>query len=215
MVEDVLGDYELTIREAEAEVDVQADVTLEADGSQLRQLMTHLIGNALKYRREDVSPSVRISATLIHDEQVLADGPACRITVEDNGIGFEEKYLDRIFEPFQRLHGREAYEGPGMGLALCRRIVERHRGIITAESTPGQGSRFIVLLPAYMRGAAYAEFDRVFSAYGSAALRTRQRRGWAVDSWYNAIKVKHLAYASAQHVRRRYYCRYHSSCSPC
>jgi len=71
----------------------------------------------------------------------------CQITVEDNGIGFNEKYLDRIFTLFQRLHGRSAYEGTGLGLAICRKIADRHGGIVTAKSTPGKGSTFIVTLP--------------------------------------------------------------------
>ena len=73
--------------------------------------------------------------------------PWCQLIVEDNGIGFDEKYLDRIFAPFQRLHGRSAYEGTGIGLAVCRKIAERHGGRITAQSTPGQGATFIVTLP--------------------------------------------------------------------
>jgi len=72
----------------------------------------------------------------------------CRLTVEDNGIGFEESHADRIFTPFKRLHGRDAYEGTGMGLAICRRIVERHGGHITVSSTPEEGTTFTVLLPA-------------------------------------------------------------------
>lgn len=71
----------------------------------------------------------------------------CRITVEDNGIGFEEKYLDRIFAPFQRLHTRREYPGTGIGLAICKQIVERHGGSITARSTPGEGTTFTILLP--------------------------------------------------------------------
>ena len=71
----------------------------------------------------------------------------CEITVQDNGIGFEEKYLERIFAPFQRLHGRAQFDGSGMGLAICRKIVERHGGTITARSAPGQGATFIVILP--------------------------------------------------------------------
>jgi signal transduction histidine kinase len=74
--------------------------------------------------------------------------PQYRLTVEDNGIGFEEAYLDRIFEVFQRLHGRLEYEGTGVGLAICRKIVQRHGGTITARSTPGEGATFVVTLPA-------------------------------------------------------------------
>ncbi len=70
------------------------------------------------------------------------------IRVEDNGIGFDEKYLDRLFQPFQRLHGRHEYEGTGMGLAICRKIVERHSGTLTARSTPGSGAAFLIALPA-------------------------------------------------------------------
>ena len=73
--------------------------------------------------------------------------PAVRLTVADDGIGFDEKYLDRIFQVFQRLHGRTEYEGTGVGLAICRKIVERHGGDITAQSAPGQGATFVVTLP--------------------------------------------------------------------
>jgi signal transduction histidine kinase len=71
----------------------------------------------------------------------------CQLIVKDNGIGFDTQYIDRIFKPFQRLHNREEFEGTGMGLAICRRIVERHHGEITATSLPGEGSTFIVTLP--------------------------------------------------------------------
>ena len=80
-------------------------------------------------------------------------GLAARLFVEDNGIGFDEQYLDRIFDPFERLHGRGAYDGTGMGLAICRRIAERHGGRISAESEPGSGTTFEILLPAD-RGSA-------------------------------------------------------------
>jgi signal transduction histidine kinase len=128
---------------------------LEADPLQMRQLLQNLIGNALKFHRPEAPPVVRL------DSQILADGVAVgeeivtngdhklyQLTVADNGIGFDEKYLDRIFTPFQRLHSRNEYEGTGMGLAVCRKIVERHGGSITAKSTPGSGTTFQVILPA-------------------------------------------------------------------
>ncbi len=145
-ISDAVEDYDLKISELDAVVDVQATGAVDADGSQLRQLMSNLIDNALKFRREGVEPRLRVHASV---QPALEDASeeVCRIVVEDNGIGFDEKYLDRIFEPFERLHGRSDYEGNGMGLAICRRIVQRHRGNITAESVPGEGSRFIVTLP--------------------------------------------------------------------
>ncbi len=113
---------------------------VEADPAQMRQLLQNLVANALKFRRPDAPPLIRIEGRRAAPEQV-------QVLVTDNGIGFDEKYLDRIFKPFQRLHGREEYAGTGMGLAICRRIVERHGGTITATSTPGAGSTFIVTLP--------------------------------------------------------------------
>ncbi len=116
--------------------------TINADSSQLRQLFQNLISNALKFHQPGIPPEVVISA------QVMSNG-YCEIRVADNGIGFEEKYIDRIFTVFQRLHTRTEYEGTGIGLAICRKIVEGHNGTITATSTPGKGSTFIILLPSY------------------------------------------------------------------
>jgi light-regulated signal transduction histidine kinase (bacteriophytochrome) len=146
VISDVLEDYDLKIMEMGAVVDVHASGVIDADVGQLRQLMSNLIDNALKFPREGVQPKVGVHASV---EAALdgTSGQVCQIVVEDNGIGFEEKYLDRIFEPFERLHGRNDYEGTGMGLAICRRIVHRHRGKITATSVPGEGSRFTVTLP--------------------------------------------------------------------
>jgi signal transduction histidine kinase len=115
-----------------------------ADPTQMRQLLQNLIGNGLKFHQPDVPPTVEVEA---HDGSVDGFVKQVQITVRDNGIGFEERYLDRIFQPFQRLHGRGEYEGSGIGLAICRKIVERHGGSITAESRPGQGSTFVVSLP--------------------------------------------------------------------
>jgi signal transduction histidine kinase len=126
-------------------------LTLDADPLQMRQLLQNLIGNALKFHTPEEPPLVRVwceRAASVVDDKESAWGDLCRIHVADNGIGFDEKYLDRIFTVFQRLHGRHAYEGTGVGLAVCRRIAERHGGSITAKSEPGRGSTFVVTLPA-------------------------------------------------------------------
>lgn len=114
--------------------------TIEADPVQMKQLFRDLIGNALKFKKEGERPRVRVYARV--------QGNSTCLCFEDNGIGFDEKYLDRIFAPFQRLHGHGAYEGTGIGLAICRKIVERHGWTITARSTPGAGSTFVVTIPA-------------------------------------------------------------------
>jgi signal transduction histidine kinase len=118
----------------------------------MRQLFQNLISNALKFHQSDRRPVVTISAQILEspDSSSLPHAPgcpACQLFITDNGIGFDEKYLDRIFTVFQRLHGRGDYEGTGVGLAICRKIAERHRGSITAKSSPGQGTTFIVTLP--------------------------------------------------------------------
>jgi PAS domain S-box-containing protein len=147
LLQDVLGDLEVRIQETHAQVTVGPMPTLEADALQMRQLFQNLIGNALKFQRPDVTPTVRIQCEMesaVESQQVQS---LCRITVSDNGIGFDEKYLDRIFKVFQRLHGRNEYEGTGIGLAVCTKIAERHGGQLTAVSVPGQGATFIVSLP--------------------------------------------------------------------
>ena len=118
--------------------------TIDADPTQMRRLLQNLIGNALKFHRPEAPPLVKISAKRLDSPE---RGQRYQILVEDNGIGFDEKYLDRIFTPFQRLYSQGKYEGTGIGLAICRKIVERHGGSITAKSRPGQGATFIVTLP--------------------------------------------------------------------
>jgi two-component system, NtrC family, sensor kinase len=124
---------------------------LDADALQMRQLFQNLIGNALKFHRAGDVPVVKVYAETVsaNGEEVRAHGDEsfCRIVIEDNGIGFDEKYLDRIFTVFQRLHGRMEYEGSGIGLAVCRKIVERHGGQITAKSREGEGATFYIDLP--------------------------------------------------------------------
>jgi PAS domain S-box-containing protein len=148
VVQEVLIDLEMSIRGTGGDVEVGDLTSLEADPNQMRQLFQNLIGNALKFHRE--KPAVKVYGLPLDQAELKersSGGGRYQIFVEDNGIGFDEKYLDRIFVPFQRLHGRGIYEGTGMGLAICRKIVERHGGTITAKSTPGKGSTFIVTLP--------------------------------------------------------------------
>jgi light-regulated signal transduction histidine kinase (bacteriophytochrome) len=145
---DVVADLQVTIEACGGRVEIDPLPRLEADPTQIRQLMQNLIANALKFRRPDQPPVVRLSA-VVHGREHGDGGPAerCTLRIADNGIGFDTKYLERIFSIFQRLHGRNEYEGTGIGLATCRKIVERHRGAITAESAPGEGATFIVTLP--------------------------------------------------------------------
>ena len=143
----VISDLEMRIAETGGRVEVASLCRIKADPLQIRQLFQNLIVNGLKYRRQDVPPHVLVSSRIILTSETEGAGEFCCITVEDNGIGFASESADRIFDLFQRLHGRSQYEGAGIGLAVCKRIVERHGGIITAESSPGMGARFIVTLP--------------------------------------------------------------------
>ncbi len=145
---EVLGDLESRIQNSGGRVELDELPSLDADPLQMRQLLQNLIGNALKFHRKDVPPVVSVQCQRVTPETgLLAGCPAWEITVQDNGIGFDEKYLVKLFAPFQRLHGRAEYEGTGIGLAICKKIVDRHGGTITARSVPGEGTRFIVTLP--------------------------------------------------------------------
>jgi PAS domain S-box-containing protein len=153
---DVLSDLEVRIEQTGGRVEVSDLPVIDADPLQMRQLFQNLIANALKFRKPDQPSVVKIFADC--NSQIaegatwaFANNENWQISVADNGIGFDEKYLDRIFTVFQRLHGRNTYEGTGVGLAVCRRIVERHNGSITARSKPGQGATFIVKLPSTQR----------------------------------------------------------------
>lgn len=145
IVEGVLSDIEVQINETKASVEIGDLPEIEADPAQLAILFQNLIGNALKYSQDGQPPRVRVACRLVGGRHSRAG--EWEIRVEDNGIGFNEEYIDLIFRPFQRLHGRKEYTGVGMGLAICKKVVERHGGTITARSTPGEGSTFIVRLP--------------------------------------------------------------------
>ncbi|WP_020604179.1 PAS domain-containing sensor histidine kinase [Spirosoma spitsbergense] len=154
VVNRVLTDLEVVIAETGAVVRVASLPTVWGDATQLGQLFQNILTNALKFRRAGVVPLIEVNADRL---EAMAIPPSVkparvanayyRIDVADNGIGFDEKYLDRIFQVFQRLHGKSEFTGTGIGLAICERVVANHGGAITASSQPGQGATFSVYLP--------------------------------------------------------------------
>lgn len=146
IVADVLRDLETAIEQQRGIINIGDLPVITADPVQMRQLFQNLLGNALKFHRPGVAPVIKISSQLV--QEPTAAYPVYWLDIGDNGIGFDEKYVTRIFQPFQRLHGAQSYEGTGMGLAICRRIVERHGGVISAKSQPGVGTTFRITVPA-------------------------------------------------------------------
>lgn len=148
---EVIRDLEERIETSGGTVDVGELPKIDADPLQMRQLVQNLLSNALKFRKPGHAPYVRIHGEVSngHDLGTREHGAEelCRIVVEDDGIGFDQQYAERIFGVFQRLHGRKEYEGSGVGLAVCRKIAERHGGTITVNSRPGEGTKFVVALP--------------------------------------------------------------------
>jgi PAS domain S-box-containing protein len=149
---DVIVDLDARVEQLHGRIEVGPLPIIQAEQVQMRQLLMNLISNSLKFRQPDEPPVVKIEAKIISAPRPrAAKGAApeelCQVTIIDNGIGFEEKYLDRIFNVFQRLHTRGEYDGTGMGLAIVKKIVLYHGGEITATSKPGHGSTFVVTLP--------------------------------------------------------------------
>lgn len=153
--QDVLSDFELLIEQKKAIVDVGPQPVIQGDASQLRQLFGNLVSNSLKFCEQ--APHIQVRATTIHlPDQTIKDdqasGSFVEIILSDNGIGFEQQYADQIFVVFKRLNSRQFYSGTGIGLALCKKIVERHGGAISASSKPGKGAVFTILLPVAAAG---------------------------------------------------------------
>jgi light-regulated signal transduction histidine kinase (bacteriophytochrome) len=140
---EVVGDLEAQVRQSGAEITIGQLPTINGDALQMRQLMQNLLSNALKFRRDGVTPEISIDGTV---EEGIAE-----IVVRDNGIGFDPRYNRRIFRVFERLHGRSEYPGTGIGLALCRKIAERHGGTVVADAVPDEGATFTVRLPVDQR----------------------------------------------------------------
>ncbi|UFH53194.1 PAS domain S-box protein [Spirosoma sp. KNUC1025] len=152
VITDVLDDLEVAVKQTGAQIQVDKLPAIFGDASQLRQLFQNLLSNALKFQKAGRVPVIQIqtenvTASLLPVKPARLAATYHRISVSDNGIGFDEKYLDRIFQVFQRLHGRNEYVGTGIGLAICEKVVANHGGVITAVSQPGQGATFLIYLP--------------------------------------------------------------------
>lgn len=151
IVEETISDLELSINEKGAEVIIEHLPQAEVIPGQMRQVFQNIISNALKFSRKDTPPVIKIWAERIDKKDpesiVNRSGDFLRIFVRDNGIGFDEVFLEKIFTLFQRLHGRTEYEGTGIGLAIVKKIIDKHNGLITAKSTEGEGTTFIIVLP--------------------------------------------------------------------
>ena len=139
-VKTVCEEMDHIIHSTHAVVNISNLPTIEGDNNQIHQLIVNLIFNSFKYKSEGKPPIINIFGK-------KKENNYWEISIQDNGIGFDEKYADRIFKPFQRLHGRSKYEGSGLGLTICKKIVERHNGTISALSKPGAGTTFILTLP--------------------------------------------------------------------
>jgi signal transduction histidine kinase len=152
LAREVVGDLEARINELGAQVEIAALPIVSGDRAQMSQLLQNLISNALKFHRDGVPPLVRVRAQVAPAQAPRFAGEStagnrCLITVEDNGIGFDPKYAERVFSAFERLHSRADYDGTGIGLSIARKIAWRHRGELTATSTPDVGSTFTLTLP--------------------------------------------------------------------
>ncbi|NMH61223.1 sensor histidine kinase [Alteromonas ponticola] len=152
VITNVKNDLEIAIDESDASLECDKLPMINGDQSQLEQLFLNLLSNALKFRQQDVSPKISIRLTSPEENDLehvfkVDEYDWIKIIIEDNGIGFEQSFAEKIFAPFQRLHGRSEYQGTGIGLAVCRRIVERHNGYISAQSSPGEGAVFSIVIP--------------------------------------------------------------------
>ena len=151
IVNELLEDFELIIQEKKARVAVGNLPCIDANKGQIRQVFQNIISNALKFAIADVAPVIEIKSRRVSEKTFNsiedADGPYWLISIRDNGIGFDEKYVQNIFSLFERLNSKDKYEGTGIGLAIAKKIIEKHNGIITAVSKPGEGAEFQMILP--------------------------------------------------------------------
>jgi len=151
VLREVLEELQTTVEEKNADIHLEPLPELYVNPGLIKPLFFNLIGNALKYSKKNVAPIIKIYPEIVGSDKPYTDSKDrvkyCRIFVKDNGIGFEQQYAGQIFEMFQRLHSQTDYEGTGIGLALCKQIVEKHKGYISALSNINEGATFIVSLP--------------------------------------------------------------------
>ena len=152
LLKDLKDDFELTINEKSAELHVMGMLpVIEVNKGQIRQVFQNIISNGLKFSQPGLAPVITVEAKRIREKSFDspddADVPYCMITINDNGIGFDEKYMDHIFALFERLHSKDKYEGTGIGLAIAKKIIDKHNGLITAKSREGRGASFMIILP--------------------------------------------------------------------
>ena len=151
IVNELLEDFELMIEEKKARVIVGDLPSIDANKGQIRQVFQNIISNALKFATADVAPVIEIKSRRVNEKTFNStedsNGPYWLISIKDNGIGFDEKHVQNIFSLFERLNSKDKYEGTGIGLAIAKKIIEKHNGIITAVSKPGEGAEFQMILP--------------------------------------------------------------------
>lgn len=151
LIDEVMSDLELVITEKHAIIEVDDLPKVDAITGQIRQVFQNIISNALKFSKKDERPRIKITGELVDRCAIEAKknvkGDFVRITIKDNGIGFDQQFSEKIFTIFQRLHTKEQYEGTGIGLAITRKIIEKHNGVITATGKEGEGAKFVIVLP--------------------------------------------------------------------
>jgi len=151
MLDEILSDLELQIETKHCIFDIGKLPKVEAIHFQLRQVFQNLLSNSIKFSRESAGCKISITGERILEKSFesasAANGPYCRIKVCDNGIGFSNEFRSRIFEIFQRLRNKDAYEGTGIGLAIVKKVIERHDGIIDAEGKENEGAKFTIIIP--------------------------------------------------------------------
>ena len=169
IIKDVVSDLDIVLKETEATITIVEELPIiEANPGQIRQLFQNLISNSLKFIKSDILPQISITYKIANGRQIgkigedRSEAKFCVIYINDNGIGFNPEYAGKIFTIFQRLNNNALYQGTGIGLAICKRIVERHRGMIIAESKPGEGALFTITLPVFQEKFVHNEVTALF-----------------------------------------------------